>query len=549
MKCSTKLPVGWFAARRTALLACLIGLLALALAPAARADGPAFLVRDINTRPFEEHMSNPSNLIAVGNTIYFLAETQKTGPELWRTDGTDAGTRLVKDIAPGSEGAFVYGPARMANVDGTLFFTADEGAISGELWKSDGTDAGTVPVKSRAISPGYPLASLTSVGETLFFLAESVASGSQLWKSDGTDAGTVPLTLTGGYSNPSSLLNVAGTLFFVAYGNGGRAALWKSDGTAAGTLFVKAIGEPVPVLLTDVNGTLFFAANDGHSGYELWKSDGTTAGTVQVKDIHPGPNSSDPTNLTGVNGTLFFVADDGSSGYELWRSDGTDAGTKRVIDLILGPHGSRPAGLANVNGALFFAGTDGSSGYEIWRSDGTAAGTRLIADIASGSLSSSPRSFTLAGNYLFFSADDGNTGQELWAIRSGVDAYLQTPVLTGAAPGGAAGIPIRYGNLGLTGADALTLTAALDPALSYVGDSSGITPTISGKTVSWRLPPVDFNGRGDFTVWVHAPSVAFGARYPIVLTLTTASETHPPDNIAQVQVMIAHQVYLPVVQR
>ena len=67
MKRSTKLPAGRFAARRAALLMCLIGLLTLALAPAARADGPAFLVKDINTQVVERPMPDPSALFRVGD--------------------------------------------------------------------------------------------------------------------------------------------------------------------------------------------------------------------------------------------------------------------------------------------------------------------------------------------------------------------------------------------------------------------------------------------------------------------------------------------------
>src|SRR5262249_1725539 len=152
---------------------------------------------------------------------------------------------------------------------------------------------------------------------TLFFTADDVVFGRELWKSDGTAAGTVPVSGLGG----SNLTNVNGTLFFTADGGNGT-ELWKSDGTTAGTTLVKDIYpggawsyvyqypqgywqytpySSWPANLTNVNGTLLFTASDGN-GRELWRSDGTAAGTVLVKDINPG-SSSYPSDLTNVNGT------------------------------------------------------------------------------------------------------------------------------------------------------------------------------------------------------------------------------------------------------
>ena len=200
--------------------------------------------------------------------------------ELWKSDGTAAGTTIVKHLRS---------PFFLTNVNGTLFFAADDGTHGMELWKSDGSDAGTVLVKD--IVPG------SGSGISTFI--------------------------------PGAFANVSGTLFFVAQ-NGTtnfvpNFELWKSDGTAAGTVMVA--NDVFPELLTNIGGTLFFA------GGELWKSDGTAAGTVMVKDINPGVNGSLASNFTDVNGTVFFAATDGIHGLELWKSDGTDAGTTMVKDI------------------------------------------------------------------------------------------------------------------------------------------------------------------------------------------------------------------------
>ena len=387
-------------------------------------SGP-ILVKDIFPGPFGSAF--PQNFTNVNGTLFFTASDGSSGFELWKSDGTAAGTVCVADINPGyfsTTGPVSSSPGNLTNVNGTLFFTADDGSSGVELWKSDGTAAGTVRVAdlipgSAGSSPSF----LTNLNGTLFFAAFDYAKGSELWKSDGTAAGTVRVAdiIPGsGSSSPRNLTNVNGTLFFTANDGSSGYELWKSDGTALGTKRVADInsgsGSSGPFNLTSVNGTLFFTANDGSSGIELWKSDGTALGTKRVSDINPGPGGSGPFNLTSVNGTLFFTANDGSRGSELWKSDGTTAGTIRVADINSGANSSYPRYLTNINGTLFFDASDGSSGYELWKSDGTAAGTVRVADINPGSGSSGPFRLTNANvnSTLFFTANDGSSGYELW---------------------------------------------------------------------------------------------------------------------------------------
>jgi ELWxxDGT repeat protein len=422
------------------------------------------MVLDINPGDASSFPSYPSQMVAIGSTTYFAANDGVHGIELWKSDGTAAGTTLVKDIDPGSVGS---GPLWLTNVNGTLFFRAGDRVNGTELWKSDGTATGTVLVKDiRPGSASSHLTYLTNVNGTLFFSANDGTNGTELWKSDGTAAGTTlvkdiyPGTKQSywwGYggdkyyfdhpnsSSPNNLTNVNGTLFFTANDGVNARELWKSDGTAAGTVLVKDIyvgsTSSSPNNLTNVNGTLFFSARSFINEEELWKSDGTAAGTTLVKDINPGNNSSSPGNLTNVNGTLFFSANDGTNGTELWKSDGTAAGTTLVKDISPGsgwmgnwygyfyaPFSSYPGNLTNVNGTLFFTAYDGTNGWELWKSDGTAAGTNLVKDIFPGSHyvewygyfpnSSYPGNLTNVNGTLFFTADDG-TGTKLWQSDGG----------------------------------------------------------------------------------------------------------------------------------
>ena len=368
-----------------------------------------------------------SSLTAVGNTLYFTANDGVNGYELWKSDGTAAGTVLVKDILPGASWSY---PRHLTAVGSTLYFTAEDGLNGRELWKSDGTAAGTVLVadirpSSYSSSPRY----LTAVGSTLFFQAFDGVNGYELWKSDGRAAGTVlvkDINPSSFNSFPTNLTAVGKTLFFRADDGLNGRELWKSDGTAAGTVLVKDIrpgsSSSIPRYLTVVGNTLYFAASDNVNGVELWKSDGTAAGTVLVKDIRPGSSGSYPRHLTVVGNTLFFRTDDGVNGRELWKSvtyfdsDSTTArtGTVLVKDIHPGASSSNLDYLTAVGNALFFIADDGVNGFELWKSDGTAAGTVLVKDIHPGSSSSNPRHLTAVGNTLFFTADDGVNGTELW---------------------------------------------------------------------------------------------------------------------------------------
>jgi ELWxxDGT repeat protein len=397
-----------------------------------KSDGTAagtMVLKDINpgSNSSINHFANYSGY--VNGTLFFTADDGTNGLELWKSDGTSEGTVMVKDIYPGEYGSI---PSNLTNFNGTLFFIASDAAHGAELWKSDGTSAGTMMVKDirpgygTPFRPVYPFSysgGLTDINGTLFFYAQGDSSGYELWKSDGTSTGTVLVKdINPGYdsSHPNGFTNLNGTLFFVANNGTSGRQMWKSDGTSSGTRMVKEIypeGGSNPGNLINFNGTLFFTADNGTNGYELWKSDGTSTGTVLVKDINPGYDSSHPNWFSNINGTLSFRANNGASGVELWKSDGTASGTILVKDIDQGSEGSLPADFTNFNGTLFFTADNGTSGREIWKSDGTAAGTVMVDDINPGPVSSSPYGLKDVNGTLFFTANDGLHGQELWKYR------------------------------------------------------------------------------------------------------------------------------------
>ena len=331
---------------------------------------------------------NPMELTNVSGTLMFAARDAANGLELWKSNGTSASTVLVKNITSNNGDS---SPRELTNVDGTLYFSATNSSGTSldsgfELWTSDGTAAGTVMIKDiLAGATGSTPLNLTNVDGTLYFTANDGTSGIELWKSNGTADGTLMVKdiFSGpGSSNPTQLTNVDGVLYFTATDSTNGLELWKSDGTAAGTQLVKNIGlgstGSDPKSLVDIDGTLFFVATDGFNGTEIWRSNGTAADTVLVKDIFPGVTSSSPAELTNVAGWLVFRANDGVSGQELWVSDGSLSGTKLLDEVNLGSAGSDPMLVVPIGSQILFSAVGTQVGRELWSIAGPGLGTRIV---------------------------------------------------------------------------------------------------------------------------------------------------------------------------
>ncbi len=201
---------------------------------------------------------NPSKIVVNGNAMYFFAYDPATGNELWKSDGTTAGTVLVKDVVPGTGSSVVnFGSANEFYADypvvfkGKLYFLASIGNQY-EVWMTDGTEAGT---SSLGVSSA---GRLTVAGDKLFF------SGEQgVYVSDGTHDGTTRVT------NDNSPFQFLAFNNQLVYSSNGKLKL--SDGTAQGTQTIASFTGGTPFWTTHVGSTLFFAADDNIHGLELWK--------------------------------------------------------------------------------------------------------------------------------------------------------------------------------------------------------------------------------------------------------------------------------------
>ncbi len=293
------------------------------------------------------------NFSEIGKPVFFngklyfaAADIAGTyGSELWVSDGTAAGTVMVKDINSGADGSK---PMSFYTVGGKLFFSADNGANGRELWVTDGTSSGTTMVKDINQS-GSGLGEENSfrfaavLNGKLYFAATDPVNGIELWSSDGTYEGTnlvidlIPGSMSG---NPIQFLLHGSDIYFLANSidpdNSEQSTLqlFKTNGTAEGTTLVTNISGAYIENFISSGGKLYFVADMMNgNGIELYTANGNENGHLLVKDIFPGAGSSSVYGLTDVNGILYFSANNGVNGSELWKSNGTTSGTVMVKDI------------------------------------------------------------------------------------------------------------------------------------------------------------------------------------------------------------------------
>ncbi len=484
--------------------------------------------------PLVHEVSGPrGGLPQLGDAVLFEACTPSYEDcELWRSDGTAAGTFRVKDIQPGDASSY---PDLLGVADELAYFYAYDNALGSELWVTDGTAVGTRFVED--INPGpassrvFVLSPGVTAGERLLFAADDGTHGLELWATDGSAAGTRLLVdmnpgPSGGLGDArtfaTSLTALAGEVILLALEDEADLLLWRSDGTPSGTRLVGDLDTQSssmqlllihgPVLRSGVVGeSLVFGADDAVHGAEPWITDGSDAGTELLADLVPGvdefgePLSSRPWDFAEVGGRalvgavagawsiagtqgetellaegrsawpisnrprpgdptgeaffgtdevdgsspelmltdgstegthlvavtnpsnvetrrrdIFFVFSDAETGTELWSSDGDPVSNELVRDINVGGGSSSPEMLAMRGPTLFFSADDGVHGRELWRSDGSVEGTELVLDIRAGAEGSNPGPTTWSGRAattrrgVFFAADDGVVGEELW---------------------------------------------------------------------------------------------------------------------------------------
>jgi ELWxxDGT repeat protein len=345
------------------------------------------------SHPSECEIPDINSVFADGDAVYFVTHRKGHGAEIWRSDGTEGGTRPLIELP----GTFVASQLRRlgnrwifpAAVSGQPFtlWTADEGfSTAAPLTVCDG---GECPVFERFFSE----ASTTSQ----LFLGEDAAHGLELWATDGRGTRRLSDACPGScpgfrpvFGPPARLGVAAGRTWFRAYPSPEALdetgdELWVTDGTPAGTR--RAAGHVAGSDAGSLGGLAYFGFSHlKRPASELWSADGSTGGARRVTVLRRFAPGSNPLFQPFQDGVLLQALETGEP-YRLWRSDGTPAGTAPLAGFP--PDASRSVAgfLPQVGSLQFFlvyhqsGSPERPSSTELWRSDGSSRGTHGIAGL------------------------------------------------------------------------------------------------------------------------------------------------------------------------
>ncbi len=350
--------------------------------------------------------SNPKWFKQALGKVLFVADVfgaTTTRTKLFITDGTDAGTVALCDLSynfPASVSvstSIFYGK----EMNGKYYFSAETDAEEAELWVTDGTPAGTKMLKdiyATANFASFPK-NFEVLDNKLFFTAKNDVNGDELWVSDGTEAGTILVKDiypgNKGYVT-GQLIAYKGKLYFAAADKDANKGieLWVSDGTSVGTVLFKDINpdyrDANPKEFYVFDDKLYFTATNYQTGAELYVTDGTANGTLLVQDIYTGTSSSNPSSFVTVGNALFFVARDATTGYELRKLNAGSQTVELIKDInpgtLNGVHSTFYAdsrythlGRAVLGNNLIFTAVDNANGYyQVWITDGSTANTKKL---------------------------------------------------------------------------------------------------------------------------------------------------------------------------
>ncbi|MFO0896991.1 MAG: ELWxxDGT repeat protein [Pirellulales bacterium] len=373
-----------------------------------------------------------SEYIEYHGQAYFFANDGFHGYELWRSDGTEAGTFMVKDLIPGAVGAV---PREFVVHRDRLYFWTEDGDDAFVVWQSDGTSAGTEPL-GRFQRAGYPL--LKSTTEALFLGFPTRRGALELWslKDQSRFELVVSLVAESQSSWDFGFLGMAangGELLFLTEEWGYGTDLWITNGTPQGTRRLQRFDSDDGPGLYDsaiLGGRLYFSGYDAEHGWELWSTDGTPEGTRIVEDIRPGPSDSRPTTLRALGDRLLFFATESANPRGLFaRMNGPNAQAERIVDFAPGMNTYWSRIVARGEYAFLIMRSTRDD-MQFWRSDGTTAGTTLLEDLPALPSASDWSAIVEYGDVVLVGLNLTHVGMQWWrsdGTPAGTQLYEALP--------------------------------------------------------------------------------------------------------------------------
>lgn len=277
-------------------------------------------------------------VVVFGSSVIIAANDGLRGVEPWVWDGTDIQPNILVDLVPGASGSGFPTDGATAVLNGRVYSAAQTSGDGTELYGTDGTPAGTAMV--RDINPGSGSsnpAGLLRVGDTVYFAAVG-ADGEELWVTDGTLGGTVMLrdiNPGAGSSEPRNLVQLGSRVLFTATDVDHGVELWATNGSPTSTRLLADVnsgsGDGVTFLPgVTLNGELWFTASDPAHGQELWRSDGTPSGSRRAGELMAGAADGFMEVLGTAGNTVFVTGDEGVHGVEVWALTTRSSATRSV---------------------------------------------------------------------------------------------------------------------------------------------------------------------------------------------------------------------------
>lgn len=276
-----------------------------------RSDGTTAgteIVQDIYTG--DGNSSSPQYLVTDGTTLFFSANNGSNGRELWKSTGAVGNATMLTEIFSGPTGS---NPSYLTHADGTIFFAATGSTSQGnELWKATASSAPSLVedlyTGTNNSSFPYNFIAINAATENIvYFSAYNSSYGQELWRSDGTAAGTYVVNIFyttslcfpslcydyTGSSNPGHFATTGTYVFFQATSNSaGTEVFYIDKDDASATLVEDEIvgGDLDPLYLTNMSGTIYFSGNSSTGDRELYKA--TTSAVTLVHDVNASGDSN-----------------------------------------------------------------------------------------------------------------------------------------------------------------------------------------------------------------------------------------------------------------
>ncbi len=206
--------------------------------------------------------TNPRAFQKLGNQLLFIADTFEYGTEWWSSDGTDAGTKLLKDISPGPTSSLVRNlntfnlmevELTITVANGLMYFLTKNALNQSEIWQTDGSTEGTRKLYTYEGIIGHFMPTLQ--GDKFYVLENSdlyfVDITAKTRRRVNTPGGSVILVLPDYQLTDDAPALLAYQLFYT-YNVQGEYELWRTDGSVAGTERLSAhlirLGQPLYTL-------------------------------------------------------------------------------------------------------------------------------------------------------------------------------------------------------------------------------------------------------------------------------------------------------------